>query len=117
MARATSVWVSTRAQVDAVRMPRTASVMRKTTTMSDDIVTRLRKPLPYNLVGLTTKDLGNERYEAADEIERLRADRDRWAKWGEHVFTCHNKGINPCYDCVSPVTRDAINRVDKGGKW
>lgn len=39
---------------------------------SDDIVTRLRKPLPYNLVGLTTKDLGNERYEAADEIERLR---------------------------------------------
>ena len=40
--------------------------------MNDDIVTRLRKPLPYNLVGLTTKDLGNERYEAADEIERLR---------------------------------------------
>lgn len=40
--------------------------------MSDDIVTRLRKPLPYNLVGLTTKDLGDERYEAADEIERLR---------------------------------------------
>lgn len=39
--------------------------------MSDDIVTRLRKPLPYNLVGLTTKDLGNERYEAADEIELL----------------------------------------------
>lgn len=40
--------------------------------MNDDIVTRLRKPLTYNLVELTTKDLGNERYEAADEIERLR---------------------------------------------
>lgn len=42
--------------------------------MADDIVTRLRKPLPYNLVGLTTKDLGNERLEAADEIERLRTE-------------------------------------------
>ena len=40
--------------------------------MSEDILTRLQTPLPYNLVGLTTKDLGDERYEAADEIERLR---------------------------------------------
>ena len=80
--------------------------------------------------------------EAADEIERLRtlldntserenkdnarqleivrkveADRDRWRKWGEHVFTCPNKGLNPCRECVSPATADAMNRVDEGGSW
>lgn len=38
----------------------------------DGIVTRLRIPLPYNLLGWTTTDLMNERREAADEIERLR---------------------------------------------
>lgn len=40
--------------------------------MSDDIVTRLRVPLPWNLAGMTTKQLGDERRDAADEIERLR---------------------------------------------
>ncbi len=80
--------------------------------------------------------------QAADEIERLRilldniverenkndarqleivrkveADRDRWAKWGEHVFTCPNKGINLCRECVSPATADAINRFDRGGTF
>jgi hypothetical protein len=38
----------------------------------DDILWKLRIPLPYNLQGLTTKDLGNERHHAANEIERLR---------------------------------------------
>jgi hypothetical protein len=85
--------------------------------VTDDIEYRLRVPLPYNLVGMTTKELGDERREAADEIERLRADRDRWAKWGEHVFLCPNKGINPCRDCVSPATVNAMNRVDNGGAW
>jgi len=41
--------------------------------MTDDIVYRLRVPLPYNLLGWTTTDLMNERQEAADEIQRLRA--------------------------------------------
>ena len=50
-------------------------------------------------------------------LDDMRADRDRWAKWGEHVFTCPNKGINPCHGCVSPATQDAMNRVDRGGKW
>jgi hypothetical protein len=129
----------------------------------DDILWKLRIPLPYNLAGMTTTELGDERRKAADEIERLRKelqhsalqtnvmrniaitpydcdgekiadlaaelaefqhqylmlkkDRDRWAKWGEHVFTCPNKGINPCRDCVSPATADAMSRVDKGGAW
>jgi hypothetical protein len=48
---------------------------------------------------------------------QLKEDSDRWAKWGEHVFTCPNKGINPCRDCVSPATADAMSRVDKGGAW
>ena len=80
--------------------------------MTDDIVTRLREG-DFN----SDLDLFCFIDEAADEIERLRADRDRWAKWGEHVFTCPNKGINPCRDCVSPATADAMSRVDKGGSW
>ena len=75
--------------------------------MADDIVRYLR----------LSQTRFNRHAEAADEIERLRADRDRWAKWGEHVFTCPNKGINPCRDCVSPATADAMSRVDRGGAW
>lgn len=48
---------------------------------------------------------------------RLKEERDRWAKWGKHVFICPNKGINPCRDCVSPETADAMSRVDEGGSW
>jgi hypothetical protein len=77
--------------------------------VTDDIVTRLREGKSIFLFDIM--------YEAADEIERLRADRDRWAKWGEHVFLCPNKGINPCRDCVSPATADAMTRVDRGGRW
>lgn len=46
----------------------------------NDILWRLRIPLPYELRGLTVQDIASERNEAADEIERLRADRDRWRK-------------------------------------
>ena len=42
--------------------------------MYDDILWKLRIPLPYNLQGLTTKDLSMERREAANEIELLRND-------------------------------------------
>lgn len=66
---------------------------------------------------VTLEDAMRQALAAADGIERLRADRDRWAKWGEHVFTCPNRGINPCRDCVSPATADAMNRVDQGGAW
>jgi hypothetical protein len=112
--------------------------------MSDDIVTRLQGS--WDCSCLYIKEHGLDRKclhcEAADEIERLRtlldntlerenkdnarqleivrkveADRDRWAKWGEHVFTCPNKGINPCRECVSPATAAAMNRVDEGGAW
>lgn len=82
--------------------------------MSDDIVTRLRDGDPHCRDGHVYQAWANE---AADEIERLRKDRDRWAKWGEHVFTCPNKSLNPCRDCVSPATADAISRVDQGGTW
>jgi hypothetical protein len=40
----------------------------------DDILWKLRIPLPYNLEGLTTKDLSMERRDAANEIELLRND-------------------------------------------
>ncbi len=51
--------------------------------MTDDIVTRLRFPLPWQLKGMTTKQLGDERREAADEIERLRKEvlvLEQWKK-------------------------------------
>lgn len=75
--------------------------------MTDDIVKYLR----------SSRTRFNRHAEAADEIERLQVERDRWAKWGEHVFICPNKGINPCRDCVSPATADAMRRVDEGGSW
>lgn len=37
----------------------------------NDILFRLRVPLPYELRGLTVQDLITERKDAADEIERL----------------------------------------------
>ena len=42
--------------------------------MPYDIIYRLQVPLPYNLAGMTIKELRDERREAADEIERLRAE-------------------------------------------
>ena len=57
--------------------------------MSDDIVTRLRKKLVMEALGdkgtyLTLGDC----LDAADEIERLRADRDRWRALAEYL--CQN---------------------------
>jgi hypothetical protein len=83
--------------------------------MTDDIVTRLREQALEGIWDFTAASFDMQ--DAADEIERLRKERDRWAKWGEHVFICPNKGINPCRDCVSPATADAIRRVDEGGSW
>lgn len=77
-----------------------------------DIVNRLR-----NMTILNDGWIDTTINEAADEIERLRADRDRWMQWGTHVFVCPNKGLNPCEECVAPNTRDAMNRYDKGGAW
>jgi hypothetical protein len=79
---------------------------------------------------MVTKEQGNlidefiETFPRAYTVEdtmrlclRLKEERDRWAKWGKHVFICPNKGINPCRDCVSPETADAMSRVDEGGSW
>jgi hypothetical protein len=112
--------------------------------MSDDIVTLMRTDIQECDCNFRNGKcfLCIIEIQAADEIERLRtlldntlerenkndarqleivrkveADRDRWAKWGKHVFTCPNKGINPCRECVSPATADAMNRVDNGGTW
>lgn len=46
----------------------------------NDILFRLRVPLPYELRGLTVQDLITERKDAADEIERLRALCDQLAE-------------------------------------
>jgi hypothetical protein len=43
---------------------------------------------------------------ALDEIERLRTERDRWAKFATHVATCPNWGRRTCWDCVSPTNQD-----------
>ena len=51
--------------------------------MSDDIVTRLRMPVQHTLVFGNIEQANDERHEAADEIERLRLDRQRWRKIAE----------------------------------
>lgn len=69
---------------------------------------------------LLDKTLERENKDNARQLEIVRkveADRDRWRKWGEHVYICPNKGLNPCRECVSPTTADAMNRVDEGGSW
>lgn len=53
--------------------------------MSDDIVSRLRR-----LVVWSDGDIGSE---AADEIERLRADRDRWRKIADGMANCLDSSI------------------------
>ena len=98
--------------------------------MSDDIVTRLREAAEVDEYYAVTmqrptllavadeiEDLRAELQEFRRQYAAMKADRDRWAKWGEHVFLCPNKGVNPCRDCVSPATADAMSRVDKGGAW
>ena len=42
--------------------------------MSDDIVTRLRKPVQHTFVFGNIEQVNDERHAAADEIERLRAE-------------------------------------------
>ena len=68
--------------------------------MSDDIVTRLRD---LREILMSNPIMAREVQEAMDEIERLRAERDRWAQWGEHVLVCPNKGKHPCRHCISPA--------------
>ena len=72
---------------------------------------------PYGDTAEQIADLAAELAECQRQYIALKADRDRWAKWGEHVFVCPNKGINACRDCVSPATADAMTRVDRGGRW
>ena len=42
--------------------------------MANDIVTRLREPVQHTLVFGNIEQVNDERYEAADEIERLRTE-------------------------------------------
>lgn len=62
--------------------------------MIDDIVTRLRVPLPWNLAGMTTKQLGDERRDAADEIESLR----KALKVRDLQILVNNKVIDAMYE-------------------
>jgi len=53
--------------------------------MTDDIVTRLRDNASHlRRIGYTAD--GDEIAEAADEIERLRADRDKWRGLAERAM-------------------------------
>lgn len=65
--------------------------------MSDDIVERLRFQRTNSVLCA----------EAAAEIERLRADRDRWKKWAEEYFY-----TDP--DCECPLC-DQVKAAINGG--
>lgn len=77
--------------------------------MTDDIVSRLRIPICGNYDD-DHPSWGpqpcSDCVMAADEIERLRKDRDRWANFAFHVATCPNWGKRTCWDCVSPSNQD-----------
>lgn len=62
--------------------------------MSNDIVTRLRE---QNKEWLSEGDLYEKNWqlwnEAADEIERLRADRDRWMQCAERLVESQDEAL------------------------
>jgi hypothetical protein len=58
--------------------------------VTDDIVTRLRNGDPICLDGHIYKSWA---IEAADEIERLRADRDRWKAQADRLGTHLGEGL------------------------
>ena len=67
--------------------------------MTDDIVTRLRKQIP---IPLEVADTGAPAYliaEAADEIERLRTERDRWRELADSLARFGNCESPDCPDC------------------
>jgi hypothetical protein len=75
--------------------------------MTDDIVTRLREQyFTCECFGYGDCSRCESDKKAADEIERLRKDRDRWANFAFHVATCPNWGKRTCWDCVSPSNQD-----------
>lgn len=81
----------------------TQNAYERAIEMTDDIVNRLRKPLPYNLAGMTTIELGDERRKAADEIEQLKRDIARlnrqlktWRGIADTVFTFHTGCLEGC---------------------
>jgi len=74
--------------------------------MTDDIVTRLRRLSERNKASRFGDLIEDWSGEAADEIERLRTQRDRWAEFATHVATCPNWGKRTCWDCVSPTNQD-----------
>lgn len=65
--------------------------------MSDDIVERLRFQRTNSVLCA----------EAAAEIERLRADRDRWKKWAEEYFY-----TDP--DCECPLCDQVKAAINNG---
>ena len=72
--------------------------------MSDDIVTRLREELLGFHNHLSTWEINAERHEAADEIERLKAEVEKWRKVADTFYSRHDRGrtcnlISPCHEC------------------
>lgn len=82
--------------------------------MVDDIVTRLRDRAEERQEALDEYwrghkfdyDLPMLESQAADEIERLRADRDRWRNWAEEFFY-----TDP--DCECPLCDQVRAAIEK----
>jgi hypothetical protein len=74
--------------------------------VTDDIVTRLRELADAFDDDDISHDQSSWMRSAADEIEYLRKERDRWTEFATHVATCPNWGRRTCWDCVSPTNQD-----------
>jgi len=68
--------------------------------MNEDVVIRLRN-------WHDQRDSWQTLTEAADEIERLRADRDKWKKWAEEYFY-----TDP--DCECPLCDQVKAAINNG---
>jgi hypothetical protein len=84
---------------------------RRQWKMTDDIVTRLRRDVDAvtYIKGVFPTSMISA--EAADEIEYLRKERDRWAEFAIHIATCPNWGRRTCWDCVSPTNQDQARQA------
>lgn len=76
--------------------------------MTDDLLTRLREAERLTRNGeMDRDDIGDVIDQCADEIERLRADLDRWKALGQHICEFH-------YGLIPDHIHQLFNDYNKG---
>jgi hypothetical protein len=71
--------------------------------VSDDIVTRLRASCDHLCIGCTEENAHDVGLEAADEIERLQAERDKWRSIANHLVNGAERQIDDLRETLAKV--------------